>query len=121
MRSGPMKKQMASAMLLDLTVEQRQIEALKPSRRNARVHSSKQIAQIAASIRRFGFATPILLGDDDTVVAGHGRLAAARTLGMQCVPTIRLSHRSETERRAYALADNRLAELAGLDNDLLAL
>ena len=116
-----MTKQLASAMLLDLTVEQRPIETLKPYRRNARVHSQKQIAQIAASIRRFGFVVPIMLGDGDTVLAGHGRLAAAKSLGMTAVPTIRLDHLSEAERRAYVIADNRLAELAGWDDEILAI
>ena len=81
----------------------------------------RQIAQIAASIRRFGFAAPILIGDDSAILAGHGRCAAARSLGMESAPTIRLSHLSPEERRAYAIADNRLAELAGWDAELLAL
>lgn len=106
---------------LDLKVEYRPIEALTPYAGNARTHSQKQVAQIAASIRRFGFVSPVLLGKDDVVIAGHGRIEAARSLAMAQVPTIRLDHLSPAERRAYLLADNRLAELAGWDTDLLAL
>lgn len=106
---------------LDLKVELRPIEALQPYVGNARTHSKKQIAQIAASIRRFGFVSPVLLGEDDGVVAGHGRIEAARSLGMVEIPAIRLDHLSPAERRAYLLADNRLAELASWDAELLAL
>jgi DNA modification methylase len=120
-RELSMSKPADLSFLLDLAVVPRPVEALKPASRNARGHSTKQITQIAASIRRFGFVSPVLLTDDDTVLAGHGRLAAARSLGMASVPTIRLSHLSAVERRAYALADNRLAELAGWDEDLLAI
>lgn len=109
------------AVSLDLKVEYRPIEALTPYAGNARTHSRKQVAQIAASIRRFGFVSPVLLGEDDVVIAGHGRIEAARSLAMTEVPTIRLDHLSPAERRAYLLADNRLAELAGWDADLLAL
>lgn len=88
---------------------------------NARTHSDKQIAQIAASIRKFGFLNPVLIGSDGVVVAGHGRLAAAEQLGLREVPTIELSHLSDAERRAYVIADNRLAELAGWDRDILSI
>lgn len=113
--------QTPSGHALDLKVEYRPIEALTPYAGNARTHSHKQVAQIAASIRRFGFVSPILLGEDDVIIAGHGRIEAARSLAMAEVPTIRLDHLSPAERRAYLLADNRLAELAGWDTDLLAL
>ncbi|MBX3482412.1 DNA methyltransferase [Phenylobacterium sp.] len=106
---------------LALRVEQTPIAAITPYAGNARTHSRKQLAQIEASIRRFGFVSPILLADDNSVIAGHGRLAAAQSLGLQDVPTIRLSHLSAAERRAYVVADNRLAELAGWDRDLLAI
>ncbi len=88
---------------------------------NARTHSEKQIAQIAASIRKFGFVNPILIGSDDIVIAGHGRVAAAIHLGLREVPTIELAHLSDAERRAYIIADNRLAELAGWDKDILTI
>ncbi len=93
---------------------------LAPAPRNARTHSDKQIAQIAASITRFELTNPILIGDDGKIIAGHGRVAAAKQLGLDAVPVIRLDHLSANERRAYIIADNRLAELAGWDRELLA-
>lgn len=92
---------------------------LIPYARNARTHSDEQVAEIAASIREFGFTNPILLGEDRTVIAGHGRLAAARRLDLAEVPTITLSGLSEAQRRALVLADNRIALNAGWDPDLL--
>ena len=97
------------------------VAALKPARRNARTHSKAQIHQIADSIERFGFTNPILIDAEGRVLAGHGRLAAARQLGMEHVPTLCLAHLSEAERRAYVLTDNKLAEKAGWDRELLAL
>lgn len=94
---------------------------LKAYAGNARTHSEKQIAQIAASIRTFGFLNPVLIGSDGIVIAGHGRVAAAKQLGMSEVPTIELAHLSDAERRAYVIADNRLAELAGWDRDILTI
>lgn len=94
---------------------------LRPSRRNSRTHSPKQIQQIAESIKRFGFNNPVLLDDAGEIIAGHGRVEAARLLELPSVPTVRLSHLSEAEVRAYRIADNRLAELAGWDEELLAL
>ncbi|MGB3740112.1 MAG: DNA methyltransferase [Pontixanthobacter sp.] len=94
---------------------------LVPHNRNARTHSKKQLKQIADSIRRFGFTNPVLVDGDNSVVAGHGRIEAARMLGMKHVPALRFQHMSEAEKRAYVIADNRLAELAGWDPDLLAL
>ncbi len=88
---------------------------------NARTHSDKQIAQIAASIRTFGFLNPVLIGSDGIVIAGHGRVAAAKQLGLVEVPTIELAHLSDAERRAYVIADNRLAELAGWDREILTI
>jgi DNA modification methylase len=97
------------------------IGQLLPYARNARTHDDAQVAQIAASIKEFGFNNPILIADDQSIVAGHGRLAAARKLGLTEVPVVRLSHLSDTQRKAYILADNRLALNAGWDNDLLKL
>ena len=102
-------------------VVERNITTLRPYARNARTHSKKQIKQIAASIERFGFTNPVLISDDGEIVAGHGRVEAARLLEWKKVPTIALSHLSEAERRAYALADNKLALNAGWDNEILAI
>ena len=100
---------------------ERPIEALKPYARNARTHSKTQIKQIASSIERFGFVNPVLISDDDIIIAGHGRVEAAKLLGRKTVPTIEISHLSDAESRAYILADNKLALNAGWDNELLAL
>jgi hypothetical protein len=88
--------------------------------RNPRVHSKKQIGQIAASIRRFGFTNPVLIDDANMILAGHGRLEAARQLGLQSVPCLRLSTLSPAEKRAYILADNKLAQNASWNDELLA-
>ncbi len=95
--------------------------SLRSSQRNARTHSPAQIAAIARSIERFGFLNPILADASGRVIAGHGRLEAAKSLGLQSVPVVRIEHLSEAEKRAYVIADNRLAELAGWDRDLLRL
>jgi DNA modification methylase len=95
------------------------VDALVPYARNARTHSDAQVARIAASIREFGWTNPILVDGDRGVIAGHGRLLAARKLGMDAVPVIELSHLSEAQKRAYVLADNRLALDAGWDEELL--
>jgi len=87
---------------------------------NARTHSRKQVRQIADSIRRFGFTNPVLIDRDDTILAGHGRVAAAETLGMAQVPCLRIENLSPAEKRAYVLADNKLALNAGWDEELLA-
>jgi DNA modification methylase len=97
------------------------VAALIPYGRNARTHSDAQVAQIAASIREFGWTNPILVDGERGVIAGHGRLLAARQLGMQEVPVIELAHLTPAQRRAYVLADNRLALNAGWDEDLLRL
>src|SRR5512146_1417592 len=96
------------------------LKRLVPYARNARTHSADQVAQIAASIAEFGFVNPILVDSRDGIVAGHGRLLAARKLGLAEVPVIVLDHLSETQRRAYVLADNRLALNAGWDERVLA-
>ncbi len=95
-------------------------EKLKPNNRNARTHSKKQIQQIADSIQRFGFTSPILVDESYGVIAGHGRLQAAQKLVMSEVPIVRLSHLNDAEKRAYILADNKIALNAGWDSDLLA-
>jgi ParB-like chromosome segregation protein Spo0J len=95
------------------------IAELVPYARNARTHSDAQVAQIAASIREFGWTNPVLVDGDRGVIAGHGRLLAARKLGMAEVPTIELAHLTDAQKRAYVLADNRLALSAGWDEDLL--
>lgn len=97
------------------TIEMLPIGTLKPYARNARTHSKKQLKQIAESITGFGFTNPVLVSDELEIIAGHGRVLAAQGLGFSTVPTIRLSHLSAEERRAYVLADNKLAENAGWD------
>lgn len=102
-------------------VTQRPISNLRPYARNARTHSKKQVQQIAASISRFGFNNPVLISDDVEIIAGHGRVEAAKLLGWRTVPTMALSHLSDRERRAYVLADNKLALNAGWDKEVLAI
>ncbi len=102
-------------------IVERSITSLKAYAGNARTHSKKQIKQIAASITRFGFTNPVLISDAGEIIAGHGRVEAAKSLGWKQVPTLALSHLSETERRAYVLADNKLALNAGWDRDILAI
>ncbi len=102
------------------TIEPMAITRLRPHPRNARTHSKKQIRQIADSIQKFGFTNPILISDDDEIIAGHGRVAAAKLLGMSSVPTLRLAHLNEAQRRAYVIADNKLALKAGWDREILA-
>jgi len=100
-------------------IRQVPIEDLIPYARNARTHSDEQVAQIAASIREFGFNNPVLLRCDNTIIAGHGRVMAARKLGLDTVPAVYLSHLSDTQARAYVIADNKLALNAGWDDELL--
>ena len=102
-------------------VEQWAIERLTPYARNSRTHSDAQVAQLAASIREWGWTTPVLVSPDGGVIAGHGRLLAARQLGMVNVPVIVAEGWSAAKTRAYVLADNQLALQAGWDNELLAL
>jgi len=106
---------------MDLTIEIVPVDRLIPYARNARTHDEGQVAQIAGSIAEFGFVNPILIGADGSVIAGHGRLMAARKLGLDEVPVIRLGHLSETQRRALIIADNKIAENAGWDEELLRL
>jgi hypothetical protein len=107
-------------------VVDRRIELLPPNglipyEGNARTHSKKQVRQIADSIIKFGFNNPVLIDDDGGIIAGHGRVAAAKLLSLAAVPALRLSHLSEAEKKAYIIADNRLAELAGWDREVLAI
>lgn len=91
------------------------VTALRPALRNARTHSKKQLRQLADSISNFGFTNPVLVDASGEVIAGHGRLAAARMLGLAEVPTLCVDWLTEDQKRAYVIADNRLAEKAGLD------
>ena len=102
-----------------LKIEQRAIEALIPYARNSRTHSDAQVAQIAASIREFGFTNPVLIDKDGGIIAGHGRVMAARKLGLKDVPCIALGHLTDAQKRAYVIADNKLALNAGWDEELL--
>ena len=108
-------------MMSALLIENLPIDQLRPFPRNARTHSRKQIRQIAESIRRFGFTNPVLIDGEDRILAGHGRVEAARELGMATAPCLRIDHLSSAEKRAYALADNKLALNAGWDEELSAL
>lgn len=102
-------------------LETEAITSLRSHDRNARTHSKAQIEQIRRSIERFGFTNPVLIDSAGTIIAGHGRVAAAKLLRLERVPVVRLEGMSEAERRAYVIADNRLAELAGWDRELLQL
>jgi len=100
-------------------IEQIGIEELIPYAKNSRTHSDEQVAQLAGSIKEFGFNNPVLIDKDNSIIAGHGRVMAARRLGLTQVPCIRLEHLTETQRKAYIIADNRLALNAGWDNQML--
>ncbi|WP_187430936.1 hypothetical protein ROLI_033250 [Roseobacter fucihabitans] len=102
-------------------ITMRPVDDLRPYANNPRTHSKKQIRQIADSIREFGWTNPVLVDADGGVIAGHGRIAAAKLLGMSEVPVLQLDHMSEAQKRAYVIADNKLAENAGWDTDLLAI
>ena len=102
-------------------IEQASVAALIPSARNSRTHSEMQVAQIAASIREFGFTNPVLIDGQASIIAGHGRVLAARKLGLETVPAIRIDYMTEAQKRAYIIADNKLALNAGWDEELLAL
>jgi hypothetical protein len=101
-------------------VERRPIDGLIPYARNARIHSPEQVAQIAASLREWGWTMPVLVGDQGTILAGHGRILAARQLGFTDVPVMVAEGWSDAKRRAHIIADNKLAENAGWDCRLLA-
>jgi DNA modification methylase len=103
----------------NLSIIYRKISEMKPYPRNARTHSRKQIKQIAAAIQEFGFTNSVLIDENDQIIAGHGRVRAAKQLGLAEVPTVQIAHLSTTQKRAYILADNRLAEKAGWDKEIL--
>ena len=106
---------------MERQLEWRDIDQIIPYARNSRTHSDEQVAQIAASIKEFGWTNPLLIDDENGIIAGHGRLAAARKLGHTKVPVIELSGLTETQKRAYVIADNKLALNAGWDDELLKL
>lgn len=103
-----------------LEIRYRKVADLIPYAANARTHTDAQVAQIAGSIRRFGWTNPVIVDGNSGILAGHGRVLAAQKLGLEEVPTIERADMSESDRRAYVIADNRLAELAGWDDALLA-
>jgi DNA modification methylase len=107
--------------LSELAIAYRSIETLSANPHNARTHSKHQIRQIADSLKAFGFTNPVLIDDKSTIIAGHGRVEAAKLLGIALVPTIRLENLSPNQIRAYVIADNRLAENAGWDKSILAI
>lgn len=104
-----------------MQIESLPIDELIPYARNSRTHSDAQVAQIAASIREFGFTNPVLIDKDGGIIAGHGRVMAARKLKLSEVPCIRLGHLTETQKRAYIIADNKLALNSGWDAEALQL
>ena len=104
-----------------MKITQKKVNSLIPYVKNSRTHSDAQVAQIAASIKEFGWTNPILVDGDNGIIAGHGRLMAARKLGYKEVPTIELTDLTETQKRAYIIADNRLALNAGWDNEMLTI
>lgn len=101
------------------TVRMCEPDKLLPYAGNARKHSNRQLNQLVASLREFGFVNPVLVDANNMIIAGHGRVAAAKKLGLAQVPTLCIDHLSEAQKKAYIIADNRLAELAGWDNELL--
>jgi DNA modification methylase len=121
MRIHPYSSAISDSEESKMKIEYTPVRELRPHPNNARTHSRKQIKQIAKSIEQFGFCNPVLVDDAKQVIAGHGRIKAAELLGLEVVPTCQLSHLSEAEKRAYVLADNKLAEKAGWDKELLAI
>ena len=104
-----------------MQIEYLDIDKLIPYVRNSRTHSEEQVLQIAGSIKEFGFNNPVLIDSEGGIIAGHGRVLAARKLGLSTVPVIRLGHLTETQKRAYIIADNKIALNAGWDDELLKL
>ena len=104
-----------------MKIEKLPTDKLIPYARNTRTHSPEQVAQIAGSIREFGFTNPILIDAENGIIAGHGRVMAASKLGLAEVPCIRLAHLTETQKRAYIIADNKLALNAGWDEEMLGI
>lgn len=112
-------KSMAKGPVIPDKLERWPVDQLTPYERNARTHSPEQVAQIAASIVEFGFTNPILVASDAGIIAGHGRLEAAKQLGLAEVPVVVLDHLTPAQRRAYVIADNQLALISGWDDELL--
>lgn len=104
-----------------MQIEELDINNLMPYARNSRTHSEEQVLQIASSIKEFGFNNPVLIDQDGGIIAGHGRVLAARKIGLEKVPTIKLAHLTETQKRAYIIADNKIALNAGWDDEMLKL
>lgn len=102
------------------TIEHIATDALIPYARNSRTHSPEQVEQLGRSIQQFGFTNPVLIDEHNTLIAGHGRVMAAQRIGLEVVPAIRLLHLTDAQRRAYVIADNKLAEQAGWDMNTLA-
>ena len=109
------------SVIVQSQIEMLPTAQLAPYARNSRTHSDEQVAQIAASMREFGFTNPVLVDESGGIIAGHGRVMAAKSLGLPAVPCIRLAHLSEAQKRAYVIADNKLALNAGWDEDMLRL
>lgn len=101
------------------SIERRSVDSLIPYAKNSRTHSEEQVAQLASAMREFGFTNPVLIDERGGVITGHGRIMAARAVGLTEVPTITLAGLSEAQRRAYVIADNKLALNAGWDDDML--
>jgi DNA modification methylase len=114
-------RQRGAFFVQDIQVEWREVAEVTPYARNSRTHSDEQVAQVAASIKEFGWTNPILIDESGTIIAGHGRLMAAQRLGSDRVPTIMLGHLTDAQKRAYVIADNKLALNAGWDQELLAI
>src|SRR5262249_1680423 len=110
----------AEAPLRDLVVEQVPVNSLTSYETNPHTHTKKQVRQIAASIRTFGWTNPVLVNAADRIIAGHGRIEAAKLLKIPRVPVLRIEDLTETQIKAYVIADNKLAELAGWDEEILA-
>jgi hypothetical protein len=104
-----------------MNIEQRKTGELIPYARNSRTHDEKQVQQIASSIKEFGFNNPVLIDGDNGIIAGHGRVLAAQLLKLDVVPCIELKHLSDTQKRAYIIADNKIALNSGWDDELLKL
>ncbi|HZV04985.1 MAG TPA: ParB/Srx family N-terminal domain-containing protein, partial [Gemmataceae bacterium] len=105
----------------NIQIQRWPVERLIPFARNPRTHTEAQVAQIAASIAEFGFVNPVLVGADGVIIAGHARVMAARKLGMAEAPVIVLDHLSEAQRRALVIADNKLSQNAGWNEEMLRL
>jgi len=106
---------------MDLEIIYRSTTELIPYARNSRTHSDEQVAQIMASIREFGFTNPVLTDGENGIIAGHGRIMAAQRMSLEQVPTIELSHLTEAQKKAYIIADNKLALNSGWDDEMLAI